>query len=449
MESKIDILTEGKTKIIFRLHYPGQENKVIVQSKDDITAGDGKKHDVWKEKGRIANQTTCNVFRLLNNCGIPTAFIAEVSKSTFSAYECEMIPYEVVLRREAHGSALKRNPEFSRGQYFPKIIVEFFFKTKNNNWNNRKLVCDDPLIKFHDDRIELFDAATPIQSQKSFLTLHDFPLQRQRKVLEEISFWAKKVFYILEKSWQLLGKKLVDLKLEFGFINTPTGKQLVLSDVVDNDSWRVLEENSYLDKQVYRDGGGREEVMRNFQKVADLTSLFTLPKQKIIFWRGSDKDDFKEAEKAYVSYTMSSFSAEQDLQYGLERLANNDDCLIDFSIVKSVHKKPIESVARIHQLIQETPNSVLVVLVGMSNGAAPTLSGQITIPVITVPANIKEHPEDVWSSLRMPSDMPVMVVGDVKNAILNALRILAANNPRIYAELRIRQEENLTNFLVC
>jgi len=45
-----------------------------------------------------------------------------------------MLPYEVVVRREAHGSYLKRNPHFSKGQLFPQLIVELFLKTKDKNW---------------------------------------------------------------------------------------------------------------------------------------------------------------------------------------------------------------------------------------------------------------------------------------------------------------------------
>lgn len=54
-----------------------------------------------------------------------------------------------------------------------------------------------------------------------------------------------------------------------------------------------------------------------------------------------------------------------------------------------------------------------------------------TLPVITVPASVEAHPEDVWSSLRMPSKVPVMTVLSPGNAVLAALNILSARNPRI------------------
>jgi phosphoribosylaminoimidazole carboxylase/phosphoribosylaminoimidazole-succinocarboxamide synthase len=68
-----------------------------------------------------------------------------------------------------------------------------------------------------------------------------------------------------------------------------------------------------------------------------------------------------------------------------------------------------------------------------------------TIPVITVPASAKDFPEDVWSSLRAPSNVPVMTVLEPSNAILAALQILAENNPLIYAELRGKIEPRMVN----
>src|SRR5882757_3973740 len=66
------LITEGKTKKIYRIN--GNSDLVSVIAKDDITAGDGAKHDIIPDKGRLATATTCNVFRLLKACGLPVAF---------------------------------------------------------------------------------------------------------------------------------------------------------------------------------------------------------------------------------------------------------------------------------------------------------------------------------------------------------------------------------------
>ena len=61
------IITVGKTKRI--LTVANQPYKVDIESKDDITAGDGEKKDVIEGKAASATITTCNCFRLLHREG--------------------------------------------------------------------------------------------------------------------------------------------------------------------------------------------------------------------------------------------------------------------------------------------------------------------------------------------------------------------------------------------
>jgi len=50
---------------------------------------------------------------------------------------------------------------------------------------------------------------------------------------------------------------------------------LLLADVIDNDSWRVIVGKEHVDKQYYRDGGELDEVAARYRLAADLTSRFT------------------------------------------------------------------------------------------------------------------------------------------------------------------------------
>ena len=163
------LVAEGKTKKI-HLGKSGSD-LVTVISKDDITAGDGAKHDIIPDKGRLATATTCNVFRLLKSCGLPVAFLEQDSAISFVAPKCDMLPYEVVVRREAHGSYLKRNPHLAKGQLFPQLLVEFYLKTKDKNWKGKPLVADDPLMGYADGdkQIQLFNPAKPLVGQEPFL----------------------------------------------------------------------------------------------------------------------------------------------------------------------------------------------------------------------------------------------------------------------------------------
>ena len=70
-------LAEGKTKIIWAIK--DRPDFVLVESKDDITAGDGKKHDQMKDKALFSTTVTCDVFRFLQKIGIPLAFVEQVN----------------------------------------------------------------------------------------------------------------------------------------------------------------------------------------------------------------------------------------------------------------------------------------------------------------------------------------------------------------------------------
>jgi phosphoribosylaminoimidazole carboxylase/phosphoribosylaminoimidazole-succinocarboxamide synthase len=456
------LVAEGKTKKIHQVL--GSPDLVTLISKDDITAGDGAKHDVIPDKGRLANQTTCNVFRLLKACGLPVAFEEQDSATSFVAPKCSMLPYEVVVRREAHGSYLKRNPHFAKGQLFPRLIVELFLKSKDKNWKGKSLVCDDPLLLYAKEasQIRLFNPAKPMQGQQPFLILSEsevFGHDEEWKILPEMRRIAGSAFLVLEKAWQLEGGALVDLKVEFGF----DGKgRLLLADVIDNDSWRVIESGSYIDKQVYRDGGALDEVAAKYRYVAEVTNRFRLPRQRIILWRGSELDDtdaFSEAlgSKALGSEALGSEALGSEAlgseAIGSEALGSEalgSEALDDLTglmtvVTCSVHKEPAAAASILHRMAQEVPDSVVIAYIGRSNGAGPTLSAMSTIPVITVPATVKEFPDDVWSSLRAPSKVPVMTVLEPANAILAALQILSARNPRLYAHVRQDIETRTVN----
>ena len=276
------ILAEGKTKVI------GQSatdpNQVIIVSKDDITAGDGAKHDQLTGKAALSTQTTCNNFRLLKACGIPVGFTEQLSAISFSAPKCRMLPYEVVIRREGHGSYLKRNPGLKKGHLFPRLLVEFYLKTNRRRWGAHDLLCDDPYMTYDEaaGTVSLFEPSKPLATQAPFLVLPQaevFTHDGEAGFFAQMSAIARRAFLALEKAWQLEGGALVDCKVEFGL---DAGGRLLLADVVDNDSWRVIEHGAYLDKQVYRDGGQLDTI------AADIMTKSGAPGMSIaVTWKGS------------------------------------------------------------------------------------------------------------------------------------------------------------------
>ncbi len=264
-----EMIAKGKTKEIWTTD---DADIINARATNDITAGDGAKHDTFAGKAVFANQTTCNVFKFLQGHGIPLAFIAQYDAVSFLAKHCEMISYEIVIRRKAWGSYLKRHPLIPKGFEFADPKVEFYLKTTGKQWNGIILPVDDPLIVFEDGVAKLFRPDMPLDGQEPFMILTDYPLRgwpSERKVMEWI---AEQIFIALENKWRSLDYQLVDLKIEFG---KDLDGNIVVADVIDNDSWRVLtKEGEHLDKQIYRDGGNLDDVAAKYRKVMELTDKF-------------------------------------------------------------------------------------------------------------------------------------------------------------------------------
>jgi phosphoribosylaminoimidazole-succinocarboxamide synthase len=382
-----DILAEGKTKIVRSCET--DPTLAFFEAKDDITAFNGLRHDILEGKKNVATQTTCNVFRLLKDCNLPIAFKEQINSCTFLGDLCEMIQYEVIVRREAHGSYLKRNPHLTKGHLFPELIVEFFLKTSNHNWQGQHIPEDDPFIQFTDLGAELYLPSVPVGNQEPFLTLSDYPLKGKPELFEQIALIAKQTFLALEKAWQLENGRLVDFKVEFGL---NANGDLLLADVIDNDSWRVVQNQQYVDKQFYRDGGQVDDVLKRYHHVSATTGHFQVPNQQIILWRQSESDD------------LSSF---------LEKLAP----------YVSEHLKITEITAKsVDKEVQMTPDSVLILCSKKEEGIDEALFSNLITPKIAAASGWDQSP----------------TVDKPQDAALAALQMLASRNPQLYMQLRIK-----------
>lgn len=240
-------LAEGKTKAIFA--HPADPALVVIRHKDSLSAGDGARRSEIAGKGALAGRTTANVFRLLRAAGIATHFVDAPDSVTMVARRCAMIPVEVVARRIATGSYLKRHPQTTEGTRFDPLTVEYFLK-------------DDVR---HDPQITPEEVVTLGMASREESAAMDRGVQR--------------VFEVLERAWASQDVTLVDLKIEFG---RDAGGQLLVADVIDNDSWRIWpggDKRRQLDKQVYRemklvDEDGLAQVRRRYEVVAEMTEAW-------------------------------------------------------------------------------------------------------------------------------------------------------------------------------
>lgn len=272
-----ELVSEGKTKVILAL----VEDKalVIVVSKNDITAhNDPSLTKQFPDKGKYANLTTCAIFEFLNAFGIPTAFVSRVADddTAFVAQRCKMLPLEVVARRRPRGSYLKRHPGRPVGSHWTIPVQEFFLKTTNGQLvvEGKVLVSgfdseqEDPLIEnLRLPSWHLFHPKLPLGGAGSFL--HCFvPAQitpYQANIIQTVNLGA---FEAVSAAFELVFNwTLIDWKLEFGL---NTSGELVIADVIDNDSWRMEDEDGReVSKELFRQGGELGTVADSYAQVAD------------------------------------------------------------------------------------------------------------------------------------------------------------------------------------
>jgi 5-(carboxyamino)imidazole ribonucleotide mutase len=112
-------------------------------------------------------------------------------------------------------------------------------------------------------------------------------------------------------------------------------------------------------------------------------------------------------------------------------------------IVASAHKVPEKVIKEIDKLNARKDPTVVITVVGMSNGLGGVTAGSCVHPVINCPPykDLTEYLVDIHSNLRMPSDVPVMTVMHPKNAALCALRILGESDAALKAKLMKRIEK--------
>lgn len=291
-------MTEGKTKRI----KPINNELVLIETKDILTANDATKKrelDVAKHK----TEQTCDIFEFLEKNSVYTAYMGRESDTTFIAKKCNMLPYEIVVRSYAYGSYLLRNPKAVKGDKLPSLDIEHFHKCAviegsflldesiareqymmpDGTWVTD--VITDPLIQYTwgewkdksgelNDKTgfnqDIYNPKAPLSETKLLTTESEIAPEDYHK----INGTAIQVFRLLSKAWDEFNITLVDIKLEFGF---DTKGNLLLSDVIDNDSWRIWLNGDYsqqLDKQSFRDGEDDDTVVSKYAKVTEYTNKF-------------------------------------------------------------------------------------------------------------------------------------------------------------------------------
>ena len=231
MEKK-EQLYEGKAKKVFATDDP---NLVIVDYKDDATAFNGLKKGSITGKGVINNVMSNHMFQLLEQQGVPTHFVEQLSERETLVKKVSIVPLEVIIRNISAGSFAKR------------FGVE------------EGIVFDEPTIEFSYKNDELGD---PLMNAYHAIALK----AATREEIETIKAMAFKVNEVMKQYFDTLNVILVDFKLEFG--KTADGK-IVLADEISPDTCRLWDKTTKekLDKDRFRrDLGGVEEAYQEIMK---------------------------------------------------------------------------------------------------------------------------------------------------------------------------------------
>ena len=229
---KLEMIYEGKAK---RVYATDEAELLIVDYKDDATAFNGEKRGAIVGKGVINNQMSNRLMRRLEQAGVPTHFVKELSERETLVRRVEIVPLEVIVRNRSAGSFSKRYG-VEEGRVFDAPTIEFSYKND---------ALGDPLI--NSSHVIALSLATPEE-------------------LELIRRYAFRVNEVLTALWASRGITLVDFKLEFGRLADGT---IVLADEISPDTCRLWDSatGKKLDKDRFRrDLGGVEdayaEVMR-------------------------------------------------------------------------------------------------------------------------------------------------------------------------------------------
>ncbi len=231
MEKK-EQLYEGKAKKVFATD---DANLVIVDYKDDATAFNGEKKGTITGKGVINNVMSNHMFQLLEQQGVPTHFVEQLSERETLVKKVSIVPLEVIIRNISAGSFAKR------------FGVE------------EGIVFDEPTIEFSYKNDELGD---PLMNAYHAIALK----AATREEIEIIKAMAFKVNEVMKQYFDTLNVILVDFKLEFG--KTADGK-IVLADEISPDTCRLWDKTTKekLDKDRFRrDMGGVEEAYQEIMK---------------------------------------------------------------------------------------------------------------------------------------------------------------------------------------
>ena len=225
---------EGKAKVL----YETEDHNILMKFKDDITAGDGEKHETMINKGSLNCTISKKIFEYLDTCrGIQTHYISSPNVNEQLVKKLHIMPIEVVIRNIAAGSICKRY-NLRKGHTFKTPLLELFYKDDS---------LHDPLVN------------DSVVTEMGWCNHHQ---------LSEIKRQALIIHQKMTDYWAEYDLTLVDQKFEFGI---DVYGCIMLADEITPDSCRLWDKDgNSLDKDVFRQGTDMSKVATVYNYIHDL-----------------------------------------------------------------------------------------------------------------------------------------------------------------------------------
>ena len=216
--NKKELINSGKVKSVYTTDNP---DEVIIEFRDDMTAGDGERKEVMNDKGAYNAVISSKIFKVLEENGVETQFIDLPEPNVMIAKKLDMIPIEVIIRNIATGSLIRKYP-IADGTRLEPPIVQMDFKADEYH---------DPML--NDSIIKALGIAT-------------------QEEIDTLTEKALKINEVLSEFLADAGIILVDFKVEFG---KDSQGNILLGDEISPDSCRLWDSETLdmLDKELFRD----------------------------------------------------------------------------------------------------------------------------------------------------------------------------------------------------
>lgn len=232
---KREQLYAGKAKSIYRTDDP---DHVIMLFRNDTSAFDGKRVEQLDRKGMVNNKFNAFIMTKLQEAGIPTHFVKQLSDTESLVKTMKMIPVECVVRNLAAGSLVRRLG-VQEGVELNPPTFELFLKND---------ALGDPMVnEYH---VQSFGWATSEQMVR----------------MKELTFKINSVLKDLFAAGNML---LVDFKVEFGVHKG----EVILGDEFSPDGCRLWDKDTRekLDKDRFRQNLGN--VVESYELVGQRLGL--------------------------------------------------------------------------------------------------------------------------------------------------------------------------------